>query len=328
MVEIRRITTVEDADVLAITELMTATSAVDAPWMTPMSPEIRRVFLEQGWDGEPPLTFLGEEDGRLVAVGYLDLPQRDNQHLAWVDVRVRPDHRRRGLGTEVFEHLSTVARESGRTSVGIDGWESDACTGFAARHGFERKSQAIMRRLDPQRLDRDLLAKQIAEAEQAAAGYELVRVFGRTPEELLEQASEITGAINDAPTDDLDIEDSLFSVERLREYEDSNLKSGRPYTIYARHTATGELAGKTIVLVRSDDATLANQHDTSVVRDHRGHRLGLLLKADMLRWLAEAEPQVEHIDTENAESNDHMIAVNEQLGFVVLARELEFQRDL
>ena len=33
----------------------------------------------------------------------------------------------------------------------------------------------------------------------------------------------------------------------------------------------------------------------------------------MMRWLAEAEPQVESIDTWNAESNDHMIAVNERL---------------
>jgi hypothetical protein len=48
----------------------------------------------------------------------------------------------------------------------------------------------------------------------------------------------------------------------------------------------------------------------------------------MLVWLAEIEPQLESIDTWNAESNDHMIGVNERLGYRVLGRALQFQRGL
>ena len=96
----------------------------------------------------------------------------------------------------------------------------------------------------------------------------------------------------------------------------------------ARHRETGELGGHTVVAVEEQRPALADQHDTAVARAHRGHRLGLLLKAGMLLWLAEAEPQLETIDTWNAESNDHMIAVNEALGYRVMGRELQFQRDL
>ena len=42
----------------------------------------------------------------------------------------------------------------------------------------------------------------------------------------------------------------------------------------------------------------------------------------MMRWLAEVEPQLETVDTFNAESNDHMVAVNERLGYRVMGREL------
>ncbi|MDX6302180.1 MAG: hypothetical protein QOF53_3394 [Nocardioidaceae bacterium] len=73
---------------------------------------------------------------------------------------------------------------------------------------------------------------------------------------------------------------------------------------------------------------VARQHDTAVARAHRGHRLGLLLKAGMLLWPAEAEPQIETMDTHNAESNDHMISVNEALGYRVMARAVEFQGSL
>jgi hypothetical protein len=48
----------------------------------------------------------------------------------------------------------------------------------------------------------------------------------------------------------------------------------------------------------------------------------------MMRWLAEAEPQLATIDTWNMESNGFMIGVNEKLGYVALGRELQFQRDV
>ena len=83
-----------------------------------------------------------------------------------------------------------------------------------------------------------------------------------------------------------------------------------------------------MVAVDVEDPRIAHQHDTSVVRAHRGHRLGLLLKAEMMRWLAEAEQEIEYLDTWNAESNEHMVAVNERLGFRAVGRELAFQRRL
>ena len=137
----------------------------------------------------------------------------------------------------------------------------------------------------------------------------------------------MTGAINDAPIDDLDIEDEAFPAERIRNYEDATINSGhRLYRVIARHRETKELAGHTVVAVDAETPTLAHQHDTAVVRAHRGHRLGLLVKADLMRWLAVAEPQVESIDTWNAESNEKMIEVNERLGYVRVSRQLEFQK--
>ena len=147
-----------------------------------------------------------------------------------------------------------------------------------------------------------------------ATDYELVRwrasAGGPAP-----QVAGITAAINDAPIDDLDIEDEVFTADRIRDYETPRQSGHRLWRIIARHRRTGEAAGHTAVVVHTERPELAHQHDTAVVRDHRGHRLGLLLKAEMMRWLAEVEPQVNSIDTWNAETNDHMIAVNERLGY-------------
>ena len=64
-----------------------------------------------------------------------------------------------------------------------------------------------------------------------------------------------------------------------------------------------------------------------MVRAHRGHRLGLLLKLEMIDWLREERPEVTATDTWNDSTNHHMIAVNEQLGMRVVAANTAFVRD-
>ena len=48
----------------------------------------------------------------------------------------------------------------------------------------------------------------------------------------------------------------------------------------------------------------------------------------MLLWLRDAHPELEIIDTYNAESNHHMIAINDKLGCTISARGFALQRHL
>ncbi len=327
--QIRPFTPDDTVDVHAAFEITNAVAAVDAPWEHPWLEPRFEVFLRQGWDGEPPAPYIGTVDDTPVAVGLLFTSERDNTHLAWAWMAVLPDHRRNGYGSTLFERLMDEARAKGRTSIGTDGWESERAAGFAAKYDLEKKSQAIMRRQHLAELEHSQLQKLHDEAAELATDYELVRIIGRTPPELVEAMVELASAINDAPTDDLDIEDEVFSPERLAAYEEAALARGnRLYRLVARHRETGELGGHTVIDVEEQRPTIADQHDTAVARAHRGHRLGMLLKAGMLLWLADAEPQIQTVDTWNAESNDHMIAVNELLGYRVMGRELQFQRSL
>src|SRR5690606_35012649 len=150
-----------------------------------------------------------------------------------------------------------------------------------------------------------------------------------TPEGLLDEIAAMTSAINDAPTGTLEIEDEVFTGERVRAYEQAQVAGGRRlYRVVARHRGSGELAGQTVAAVDVERPWFAYQHDTSVVRAHRGHRLGLLLKIEMLRWLREEEPQVRRMDTDNAADNAYMIAINEMLGSRVVGPYVERHRRL
>jgi hypothetical protein len=92
----------------------------------------------------------------------------------------------------------------------------------------------------------------------------------------------------------------------------------RGYSVAAVHDATGDMAALTQLEVDPEAPEWGHQGLTAVTRPHRGHRLGLLVKAAMLEQLAAAEPAMERIETGNADANEHMIAVNETLGYEVL----------
>ncbi len=319
----------DEDGVRRFTAVKEAVRAADEPWGHPILASGTAAALRYGWDCEPVVAILVTVDGVDVAAAEYETTTYDNQHLAWLGVDVHPEHRRQGHGDAVLAFLLDRARAEGRTSVGGNSWDLPGPRAWAARHGFEVKAVEVNRRQHLDRVDRAVLDRLHDEALAHAADYELVRRCGATPADELAAFAEMTAAINDAPTDDLDVEDEEFPPERVAAYETAQVGRGDTLLrVFARHRVTGELAGQTIVAVEGDRPEIAHQHDTSVVRAHRGHRLGVLLKTEMLRWLAEAQPQVRTVDTWNAESNDHMVGVNEVLGYEMIGRALAWQRPL
>ncbi len=74
--------------------------------------------------------------------------------MARTDVRVLPEHRRRGAGTALVEAAERMARAAGRTELGgmdeiptRDGY-ADTAGPFARRLGFSAALRLVRRRLD------------------------------------------------------------------------------------------------------------------------------------------------------------------------------------
>ncbi|MFZ1286794.1 MAG: GNAT family N-acetyltransferase [Candidatus Phosphoribacter sp.] len=317
----------DDPLVGAVVALLNEGARLDSPWRPPTTERGLRAMLRHGWDGEAPPWFACLVDGQIVATGGVFASTYDNLNAAWLEVQVHPDSRRRGFGTALVTHLESSAAGDGRTVLGIDGWEAPGVSSFAAAHGYELKQHSVCRRLT---VTPDLparLAPLHDEALAKAGDYELIRLAGPLPDDWLAPMGQLVAAINDAPLDDLVLEDEVFPAERLKGYDQGQLARGhRLYRVIARHRPTGELAGHTVVAVEQDRPHLGDQHDTSVIAAHRGHRLGMLLKTEMMRWLGEAEPKLEQVDTFNAESNDHMIGVNDAMGYQPVGRAVIFQK--
>jgi GNAT superfamily N-acetyltransferase len=282
-----------------------------------------RGWLTVGWGGDPREIWAAESPAEGAVAGWyrLELPDLENLDQAELTLVVDPAQRRHGIGRALLKHAAGRAAEHGRsvlnaaTRLGGDG------EAFARATGAEPGLVDVQRVMDVRATGEDQLARLRATAEEKAAGYSLVSWTGLVPEEFIDQAAALFAALNDAPHDEHSAP-AVWDARRVRERV-NNLRPAyglRVYEVAARHDATGALAGLTEVAVDPADPGWGHQMLTGVLRAHRGHRLGLLVKVAMAEWLKTAEPQLERIDTWNAQSNQYMIAVNEALGYTILGR--------
>lgn len=262
--------------------------------------------------------WLGTAGDRAVVAARLELPVHDNVDEAQVDVFVAPDARRRGFGTRALGLLTDRCRELGRirqtaqAQGPLDGGPS-AARAYAASLGFAEKNSEVRRLLDVEAAaDLDALE---AAARPHADGYRLVSWVDRAPDDLVEGLAVLAGRMStDAPSGDLSHEPETWDVARWRRSEQNAIDRGRLRIGTTAVTGDGTVVAYTDFAV-SPSQEVGYQWDTIVAPDHRGHRLGMLVKVANLRRLRELSPGTRWVNTWNAASNTYMIAINEAIGW-------------
>jgi GNAT superfamily N-acetyltransferase len=319
-------------------DVLLATHAADFP----ENPAPHRGTFIAGLSYPPPdedeAVFVAVEDGQVVALLGIGMPNRSNLHFGWARLDVHPDHRRRGHGTALLDHFIAYARGRGRTELSLsthmtweDGVErSKAGQLFLEKHGFKLALTVINRRCAVDALDADT-EQALLEKVQAAAGdeYEIISWIGRTPEELVETMARIDSTIMaEVPLGDFDLEPETVDAELKHAKADRNEAMGlKLVQTVARHRGNGEVVANTCVFIHDDgEFPDAYQGITIVDKDHRGHRLGLLLKIVNLRLVRENFPQIRAIWTDNADVNAPMIDINVTLGYEIVDAGVEYLR--
>ena len=307
------------SQVAAVADIEEAARQIDDPDAFPVIPEMLAGQVRYGWDLEPAEHYLYVPEDTAGPVGVLavEMPTRDNLHLVWAEIVVHPDHRRRGHGSVIMNEVLRITREAGRSTIWVGTAEEDqGARRFVEGFGFASASRDARRRQLLADVDQSEVQRLWALAETTAADYCLERLQPPIVDDVLGELVEVTAAINDAPMGALTYEDEKFDRQRLADFETAVKGRGeREYRVLARQRKTGEVGGHTMVVVHPLRPEVGGQADTAVARQHRGHRLGLLLKIDMMRWLADVEPQLKIIETWNNVDNNFMINVNEALGY-------------
>jgi GNAT superfamily N-acetyltransferase len=319
-------------------EIARAAARVDMPDRPPRSWHVFLCNLSDPYPGKDVEWAIARIDGQPAGYLELELPILDNTDNAGVDIFVDPAYRRRGVGRALHAYAVELARQRGRkrltgTTVGglPDGPARDgAGEAFAAAMGARAALAEVRRRLDVTTIDEAALDAALVQAQRHAEGYSLVRWRETAPEELIADVAYLDGRLlADAPMGDLAWEPEKMDAARARANEAAHAKRRRrSYHVGARHDATGRLVAWTLLQLNEGFDWHAYQQITIVDPDHRGHRLGTIVKIDNLRHARATEPGLRYIDTWNAAVNDHMISINELMGFRPVDAMVDWQQEL
>ncbi|EXJ52722.1 GNAT family N-acetyltransferase [Microbacterium sp. MRS-1] len=278
-------------------------------------------------------------DGEFVGRVGVDLPLEDGSRTAFWLVELLRSHHGRGIGSAGYALIEQTAREHDRTILqswaqhpDADGERLSAPTGYGTiprdhaarfylRHGYtleqiERQSELILAGADTK------IERLLTEAVTASGGYRVVQWQGVTPAAHVEPYAWMKSRMStDAPSADLDFDEENWDAERVARHDAKYVESGRTKLVTAaQHVDSGHLVAFNELVLGTDATGPSHQEDTLVLREHRGHRLGQLVKcAGLQTWRRDVAPQSPKVITYNAEENRPMLDINERIGFVPVA---------
>jgi GNAT superfamily N-acetyltransferase len=222
----------------------------------------------------------------------------------FLELRVDPRVRRRGLGTALLERALARCREVGVEALrGVHSTAAGAA--FAAAVGAR----------DEQRIVESVLDLRAAElpAADPPRGFDVITWLGRVPDEHLAAYAAARTAMDDAPAPE-GLDFPAWTAEKIRASEESLAQRDREMRLTVAMNADGEVVSFTELRV-SRGSTLGFTDDTGTVASHRGRGLARAVKVESLRRLRADHPELDVVTTSNAEENAVMRHLNESIGF-------------
>lgn len=290
-----------------------------------------------------------EEFGEMVGCMAVDMLQDADADTAIGVIAILHAHSGRGIGTAALRHLESETRAAGarvllcwvehRTGAddvlaaptGFGTIPRDGAARFLERHGFVLEQIERASTLTWDGDSTSALENALETAQSHARDYRVVQWMLPTPVEYVDGYAWMKSRMStDVPDADLGIPEEIWDADRVRELERRQAAKGFALQVTAaQHITTGELcAFNELAIRRSDPSDVTHQYDTLVLADHRGHRLGMLVKAAGLLGWHEHHPQSPGVITYNAEENRPMLDINEAIGFTPIAYEGVWKKEL
>ncbi|MCK3768274.1 GNAT family N-acetyltransferase [Microbacterium aerolatum] len=293
--------------------------------------------------------YIARRGGAVVGAAYLKTSNEAGSTTAESDIMVIPPHRASGVAQALLTRVEDEVRLLGRTLLQV--WTlhqastSDRMLMPATGHGrvpanelsdlFTDNGYTMeqVERTSTLALDGDLsLAERMLAEATAVAGddYRVIAWTLPTPEHLREGYGHVISRMaTDVPSGDLVFEEEKWDAARVVRHDQVIADAGQLLSVAAvEHVPSGRIVAFNELVIGPDRSGVTHQYGTLVVKEHRGKRLGTIVKCtNLLRW-QEIAPQSPKICTFNAEENRPMLNINEAIGFVPASYAAGWQKKL
>ncbi|MDH5401487.1 MAG: hypothetical protein OEY49_03260 [Candidatus Heimdallarchaeota archaeon] len=248
----------------------------------------------------------------------------NNKSLGTCDITLLSNFRRFGIGTSILKRFYTELK-SNQKEIIMGGSIYPASVKFVESFGGIMGLAGSVNRLTISDLDSSLIDKWILDGEATSPDSKF-HVFNEIPEEYIERVADImTETLHQIPMDDLEVGQMIFTPETIRQREAEIKLMNKISLTGIFEESNGQLSGFSNLGYSLDLPEMVKQGLTSVREEYRGKGLGKRIKAIMIKELLKINKSVKFIDTDNANSNAPMLAINERMGFRKYKETYQFQ---
>lgn len=311
----------------------------------PDDPAPNRELQRKSWEQYPDNPFMrphffsirSSETDKLIGLyvyGYAKEthPQyEDQKHVAFADMFLLEDYRRRGYGTEILRELIQNLQAIG--NITIAQCDTNIADGekFAEAFGGSIAIRAVSNRLYAKDIDWAMLEDWYAETSDLATtnNVTMEHFEGLINEDDLEQYAKFyTEVMNQQPFEELEGVENTFTPDLMRQNEERLAKTGTIHVTKIAREADGTISGMTEFFYNPANPHKLEQGLTGVQQNYRGRKLGKWLKAAMMLHIRDTYPELQFINTTNANSNAPMLAINNKLGFKLYKQNTAYKFQL
>jgi len=238
---------------------------------------------------------------------------------------VRPDQRRKGVGSMWLGVLAKQMDEHGCSVVGFNA-EHDEGHAFLTWLGAKPKLTEIESRLELSAVDWTMVERWVHEGQQKSPETRVEIHDGPLPEAMWPDfAAQRTALLNTMPFEELDLGEIIVTPERIREWNEQSALAGKLFHTVLTREPDGTISSMTDVEWAPYSRTHIQQEFTGVLPSARGRGIGKWIKAAMLLHVRALYPDAEWVVTGNAHSNAPMLKINRDLGFKPYRTAVEYQ---
>ena len=293
------------------------------------------------WQDQSDWTHVGFavlRDADVLGVVQLTISNEPSASAVEFDLMVDPPHWGIGVEELLLAEVEREARERGLSTIQTwtlhrpdapgerrspsTGWgaipSDDRQTLFQVANGFTLEQVERNSVLDLTG-DFAIVERMLADAVEAAGpDYRQIAWTAPTPAEHADGfAYALSRMSTDAPQGGMVVDEQHWDAARVQRRDARQQAQGLTVSVAAvLHEPTGTIAAYNELVIAEDHGGATQQFGTLVLKEHRGHRLGTIVKcANLLRW-RRLVPESPRVSTFNAEENRHMLDINEAIGFV------------
>lgn len=251
---------------------------------------------------------------------------KDEKDEVRIFILVDPEYRRQGLGRYLFQYASNHSRQNQKTRAFI--WTTqDEGKAFNQSLGGKIVYRNYTSRLHIADINWQQMDTWIETGVKHSSDTRMNR-FEEAPEDILEDYCQLyTEVCNQAPAEDLEGEE-VTTPESRRRKEKSLKDRGYHWITFITTDGDGIISGLTEIHYDPQNPDIVRQDLTGVRESHRGRRIGKWLKATMAHYIRENFPKAKFIQTGNAQSNEHMLRINNEMGFRTYSEGHSYRFDL